>query len=355
MIIIRAEFSSKSGFGHVSRSLVLYREFKARNLDVRFAAPSILIERLIGCGLSEKELIEIDKSSVKEELRGYPHNSVLILDIFSSERLTTNLGELEDYVQTAKALGHTTIALDGFGDDSFSAHSDEFIDVLIQPYYGAETLPLPNATRVLRGGQYALIGREYYQLKLNRSSKVPKERRHVLVSLGAADPQGYTEILVDALSQVNLSELCISVVIGPDFNMESINCIESLVANVNNISLNYSPGNLLDLLSKSDIFITGSGTSRYEAIAAGIPVIFGSIIESHVHSSLCFEENTNSKYIGLFSSLGVDEFKSIFEDVLSNGFEFLSERKGDIHTNGGASVMCDEILSFLRSSNENKK
>ena len=353
MIIVRAEFTSNSGFGHVSRSLVLYRELKDRNLSVRFAAPPMLVKRLINSGLSKKEMIEIDIGSVQEELEVYPNNSVLILDIFSSERLTTNFGELEDYVEVAKKSGYITVAFDGFGDDSFTAQSSKFIDVLIQPYYGAENLPLPNTTLAIRGGQYALVGREYYQLQQNKDSEFPSNKS-VLLSFGSADPQCYTETIVSVLSEIKILGTYITVVIGPEFNTESVRRIENIVEDIENISLAYSPKNLLGLFEKSNLLITGSGTSRYEAIAAGIPIVFGSIIDAHVHSSLCFEKKTNANYLGLLSSLGNEEIKASLEDILLTDFELFSSSKDSNFTAEGASLICDKILGFLRNDNENK-
>lgn len=346
MILVRAEYSPTSGFGHVARSLVIFNELKNRNSDVSFIAQPRLARRLIESGLSEYDIFEINCDS-RDEINHIPSGAVLLLDIFSSERLMNEFFELEQYILNARNRGILVIVIDGYGDDSFSGRSKIYLDVLIQPYYGADQMKDSSCGLALRGGEYALVDPEFHKLKKERNSAFGFPL-NILVSLGAADPQGNTEKVVSALTKIDLEGILVSVIIGPDFSKEHIQRLNNIVEDRVNFVVDHAPRNLFGHFKKATLLITGSGNSRYEAVAGGLPLIFGAISSAHVGLSISFSQHTGAFYLGEFDLVDDVGMKEILENVipamLTNGHE--TSYKAPV-LESGASLICDSIQEFL--------
>jgi UDP-2,4-diacetamido-2,4,6-trideoxy-beta-L-altropyranose hydrolase len=131
--------------------------------------------------------------------------------------------------------------------------------------------PASDSVAYLEGLDYAIIRAEFDEYLVRERTVVDRARR-VLVSFGGADPRRNTVRVLDAVTRMGLSDLCVDVTVGPNFSDRD--ALEVAAAKFPGIvSLQRDPESFAALMYESDVAITGGGTTLLEAAALGIPVL----------------------------------------------------------------------------------
>lgn len=122
-----------------------------------------------------------------------------------------------------------------------------------------------------------------------------KKLKNVFISFGGADPQNYSDRLLNIISSDEYKDYKFTVVLGRAKN----NVQELLEYNkFNNIDVMYDVNNMPELMSKCDIGITSRGRTGYELAILGIPSIsMAQNKREEKHGFVCNENGFS--YIGL--------------------------------------------------------
>lgn len=217
-LLVRADADGRRGIGHVMRCLALAGAWQAAGGRVVFAShcPVAKLRRRIRA--AGPEVISLEHP--------HPHPS----------DLAATLNVLAGAASPSEnPKGHTWVALDGYHFDSAyqravrdtgarllavddQAHLDRYhADVLLNQNLHAEELDYPCApeTVLLYGCRYGLLRQEFLNQGLSLRRRIPSVARKLLVTLGGADPENATPMVIAALERLNLPGLEAKVLVGP--------------------------------------------------------------------------------------------------------------------------------------------
>ena len=145
---------------------------------------------------------------------------------------------------------------------------------------------------VYAGEKYYISGKTfmfYDPIKINNSVK------NVFISFGGADPQNYSDRLLNIVKKDEYKNYNFIVVLGrAKYNVDKLMEYNKY----ENIEVLYDVSNMPELMSKCDIAITSRGRTGYELAMLGIPSI--AMAQNHreeKHGFVCDENGFD--YIGL--------------------------------------------------------
>lgn len=90
-----------------------------------------------------------------------------------------------------------------------------------------------------------------------------------MITVGGADPNGITNTICNYIKDL---ELKFHIVIGASFEEESIKKLVKLKNFKDNINL-YFNANMIGIMNKCDIAISGCGSTLYELAVCGVPTL----------------------------------------------------------------------------------
>lgn len=125
--------------------------------------------------------------------------------------------------------------------------------------------------------------------------RIKEKVEKVFISFGGADPQNYSDRLLNIICKEEYKDYKFTVVLGrAKFNVE-----ELLKYNVyDNIEVLYDVANMPELMSSCDIGVTSRGRTGYELAMLGIPTIaMAQNKREEKHGFVCNENGFD--YIGL--------------------------------------------------------
>lgn len=266
-LLFRADAGAAVGIGHVMRCLALAQAWQAGGGHAAFAVagcPPALAERLTSEGV---ELFAVSS----------PRAS--ISDAHETGELARRLGAIwivadsydfgADYQQGLKESGARVLLIDDYGH---AAHY--FADaVLNQNVDAADGLygSREPGTQLLLGVRYVALRREFWRWRGWRR-EVPEIARRVLVTLGGSDPDNVTFKVVQALSQINVEGLEVTVVAGAtNTHYEQLQQYAEADAGVFQLERNVA--DMPELMSRADVAICAGGTTSWELAFMGVPAV----------------------------------------------------------------------------------
>lgn len=170
----------------------------------------------------------------------------------------------ENYQSRLKQAGQKLILVDDFAQGSFHA------DVVINHAPGADAAKYQGAGCALVGPRYALIRKEFFQVK-------PKQKNGALViCLGGEDSLNITRDILQTALGGKFS--AVEVVLGAAYRHTS--SLEPFLSKSVNIHQNLSAGKLAILFAESSAAVTSASTVSLEAAAVGTALGVGYYTEN---------------------------------------------------------------------------
>jgi spore coat polysaccharide biosynthesis predicted glycosyltransferase SpsG len=217
------------------------------------------------------------------------------MEEMQTQSLTAEPGSVADAGQThrlASALGAEWVVVDGyqFGTAFQKAlkqeglslltiddygHSDRYYAdfVLNQNLHATEALygQRETSTRLLLGTDYALLRREFIKCPHHRRA-IPRVAQKVLVTMGGADPENITEIVVRALDLVPIDGLEAVIVVGG--SNPHLDTLRSAVTRCRlRPELRVNVTDMAVLMTGVDAAVTAGGSSVWELALLGVPAL----------------------------------------------------------------------------------
>jgi UDP-2,4-diacetamido-2,4,6-trideoxy-beta-L-altropyranose hydrolase len=208
-------------------------------------------------------------------------------------RLKAEPGSADDFQETivlARGKQAPWVVVDGycFGADYQTALKSAGLKVLFiddnghAEHYSADLVLNQNAhanegfypsrdasTRLLLGPRFAMLRREFTEWR-GWNREIPAVARSVLVTMGGSDPGNVTERVVRAI--LGEPSLNATVVVGGS-NPHLPNLRELVAGTQRDVRLVEDVTNMPELMAKSDVAISGAGTTSLEMCFMGLPAL----------------------------------------------------------------------------------
>lgn len=269
-VAIYVNGNNKRGVGHVYRALELADEFYSKP-DIFFDINQT--DRKI-FGKTTHNLIGVNGIGELLQILEKNQYDVLINDI-----LTTSI----DYmIAIRQALPNAKLV--NFEDDGEGIYK---ADLVINALYQNTNL------------NYVKTGEKYYisskLFMFYEPIEIKEKVKKVFISFGGADPQNYSDRLLQIVSGEKYKELEFVVVLG-----RAKKNIEELMKynEYDNITVLYDISNMPEIMTECDIAVTSRGRTGYELALLGIPAI--AMAQNKREEKHGFVSNENGfTYIGL--------------------------------------------------------
>jgi UDP-2,4-diacetamido-2,4,6-trideoxy-beta-L-altropyranose hydrolase len=287
-IAFRVDASNQIGTGHFMRCLTLADELKKQGVHIRFISrnlPPHLTEMLSEKGV---EYTPLSTDATQEPIEELAHSNWLL----TSQRLDAQV--------TIQALADRTwdwIIVDHYALDErweMAVHKsckklmviDDLADrqhdcdVLLDQNYYADmqtryVSKVPTHCQLLLGPRYALLREEFRRLRQQVKPRTGKVKR-ILVFFGGVDPDNYTSLAIQALTELKIT-LQVDVVIGAQHpNREQI----QLACMAHGYTCHVQTSRMAELMAEADLAVGGGGTAAWERCCLGLPAV-----------SICVAEN----------------------------------------------------------------
>lgn len=294
--------NTKRGMGHIYRCLELADEFGVKP-DIYFDTNQTNRDLF---GETTHNLIPVN--GLNELLKVL---EVKKYDIFINDILNTSL----DYMIALKNCNPAKKIIN-FEDDGEGTY---LADLTINALYQDPTINTMKA-----GKDYYICSKTFM---FYEPIKIKKEVKTIFISFGGADPQNYTDRLLEIIKEDKYKKYQFKIVIGrAKENIEKLLEYNSF----ENIEVLYDIRNMPEIMSNCDIAITSRGRTGYELAILGIPTIaMAQNKREEKHGFVSHENGFN--YLGLnpsdlviesnldlFLKLSVEERNSIQKELLNH-------------------------------------
>lgn len=269
-VAIYVNGNNKRGVGHIYRALEMADEFYTKP-DIYYDINQT--DRKV-FGVTTHNLIPVNGiADLFEKCKNEQYT------IFINDILTTSI----DYMIGLKSVlpNAKIINFEDDGEGIIKA------DLVFNALYSKTDLK-----NVYAGEKYYISGKTfmfYDPIKINNSVK------NVFISFGGADPQNYSDRLLNIVKKDEYKNYNFIVVLGrAKYNVDKLMEYNKY----ENIEVLYDVSNMPELMSKCDIAITSRGRTGYELAMLGIPSI--AMAQNHreeKHGFVCDENGFD--YIGL--------------------------------------------------------
>lgn len=295
-VAIYVNGNNKRGIGHIYRALEIADEFYVKP-DVYYDVNQTDVQVF---GKTTHNLIPVNGIAELYEICKREQYSVFVNDI-----LTTSI----DYMIGLRSV-LPNAKLINFEDDGEGILK---ADLVFNALYSEHALP-----NVHGGEKYYICGKTFM---FYEPVKIKDDVHRVFIAFGGADPQNYTDRLLEIISKDEYKKYEFVVVIGrAKYNVDALlefNAYE-------HIQVLYDVNNMPELMSSCDIAITSRGRTGYELALLGIPSIaMAQNQREEKHGFVCNENG--------FSYIGLNPSDEIIEGTLKMYMSLSKEAREKLH------------------------
>ena len=163
--------------------------------------------------------------------------------------------------------------------DHFDMENDD-VDLIVNLINHHPTMPAPASERVCHaeGPDYAIIRRQFDAF-LQKERKFPERDLQVIVTFGGSDPGRNTIKVMEALAEPSRAIESAVIIVGSNFEHGEL--VASKAAEIScPCQVLRGIGNIAEIMSSSDMGISGGGTTMLEMMSVGTPSM---VIAQHEH------------------------------------------------------------------------
>lgn len=262
--------NNKRGIGHIYRALEIADEFFVKPdiyFDTNQTDPTVF-------GNTKHNLIPVDGIAELYQICKERQYTIFINDI-----LTTSI----DYMIGLKSV-MPNVKIVNFEDDGEGTIK---ADLVFNALFYDDDLP-----QVKAGEKYYISGKTFM---FYEPIRVGEKVKRIFISFGGADPQNYSDRLLNIICKPEYKDYQFMVVLGrAKHNVDTLMEFNSY----ENIEVLYDVANMPELMTSCDMGITSRGRTGYELALLGIPSIaMAQNKREEKHGFVCNENGFS--YIGL--------------------------------------------------------
>ena len=315
-IAMRVDASAQLGTGHLMRCLTLADALHERGARLRFI-----------CGplpATQAHLVQ-DRGY---ELASLPAEASSTETLDAAGSASALAGERWDWIVVDRyALGaawegamrrHAAriLVIDDLAD------RDHDCDLLLDQNYLPEGEAryrgrVPAGCRLLIGPWFALLRPEYRQYR-DRLVTRPQRVVRLLVFFGGTDPQGMTEMALDAVSSPELDGLLVDVVYAGEATRRSR--IEARAALRPGTTVHGPRPHLADLMAQADLSLGGGGATSWERMCLGLPSLVITLADNQRAVAAWLQAQGLARVVGDAATVTIADIRSaLIDDVRREG------------------------------------
>jgi len=310
-LLIRADASPAIGTGHVMRCLTLARAARERGMQVLFATsassePLIGRMRSAGADIHRMESNHGGAEDAAEAVALAASGGIrhAVIDGYHFDGV---------YQQAFRNAGLMTLAVDDYGHaEHYAAH------LVLNQNLGADADLYRNReedTQLLIGPRYALLRPEFVTKRPEKRS-FPRKARHILVTLGGADPENQTSRVLHAFSFLKHTDLEATVVIGSEnIHATEIDALSGKA--VFPIRVIRNAENMAQLMEQADLAIAAAGTTTWELLCMGVPIISGVIAQNQEKIAEALRNEGVAEVIGWYAHIAPEDLGARIDHVIA--------------------------------------
>lgn len=326
-IAIRVDGNSEVGAGHLIRCLALAAQLRALSREVIFigregkGSLSHLVE------MAGFRWINLDTCR---------HNSTSHLDVFEEEddakttlcaieQLSSNVdwmivdhyGIGIHWERTLRKAVRKVLVIDDL------ANRQHDCDILLDQNFveNANTRYMalvPPGTRLLIGPRYALLRSQFIERAHSSQKRKYNKVRKIVVSFGGADLPNATGRVLQAIARLDLSDVCIDVIIGAANPHSETLKIASKLFLPGQVRLHVDIDNMAELLDEADIAIGAGGVSNWERFCLGVPSLVITLAENQVAGARALGCAGYCLYIGRLDQITDDQIAAAISVLVTS-------------------------------------
>jgi spore coat polysaccharide biosynthesis protein SpsF len=325
LLLARADASPSVGFGHVTRVGAL--------LDAWTEAGGRAC--LVGHGVSGANRERLEAAGVELVAGGNPEFETRFADAAALVVDGYAFGEAE---QRRWAASNTLLAIDDLA--AHPQHADLVVNQILE--FPPERYVAEPHTRVLVGHPYVLLRREF-----RGATPRPPEPR-VVLTFGGSDPAKLSARLAAALLE-RCTET-IQVVAGSGIDPSLRAELEGLAAADARLELHVDVRDMAALLAGAALVVSAAGTTVWEAMALGVPVVTVAVADNQRPVLVGIEQRGAGLSLGWHAQLDPHAAAARIAELLA-----APERRAELARRGRALVdgrgvyrVLDALLDRLR-------
>jgi len=365
-LVIRADASAQIGTGHIMRTLAIAQGVMKQGGNVTFVTsentPS-LEERLKseGCTVHTHTFKRGSAEDAKETAR-------VAKEIDASWIVADGYAFGKEFQNVIHSANLKLLLIDDFGNiDAYDAdiilnqnisakeewYKDDASRLVDLAFSSSEESaeaddesrstrdPLARRKRLLLGTDYALIRDEFLQHDPSKRT-ISERAKEILVTLGGSDRENMTLKILRAL--LPIKDIHVTAVLGgANPHREAI---EKELQEAKNITLINNSSDMSSLMAKADLAISATGSTTWEILSMGLPLITGVIADNQEPSAKVLGEKGIAVNVGWFKDVSIPEFSSTIQRLIDskNERDALSEAGRECVDGKGMSRVLDSIL-----------
>ena len=314
-LLIRADASARIGTGHVMRCLSLVQGLHPSDGKSRLVAAEMtpaLEQRLQNAAIELSRLKTVPGSEDDAE-----QTLKIAKEIDASWIVVDGYRFDAEYQRAIKAAGFRLLFLDDYG------HSEHYsADLVLNQNLHASSACYERResyTRLLLGTRYALLRREFLAYQ-DWKRETPALGRKILVTLGGADPDNVSSLVIQAIHSLRDVETVL-VVGGSNPNIESL---RRDLTNSKTISLVVDAQNMPELMAWADVAVAAGGTTSWELAFMGLPSLVIVLADNQVDVATRLGSEGVSTNLGPFSKLRAQDIAAKMRSLLDDATRRLS-------------------------------
>ena len=258
-IFILTEAGKSIGFGHLTRCIGLYQGFKEKGVDVEIVVNADSSVDFLLKGIKYKKFDWLRKR--KDTFKSLKKVDIVIIDSYLADldfyKKVSEIVKIPVYIDDYKRLGYPR-------------------GIVINPSIYGDKLDYPKkeGVKYLLGKKYIILRKEFWNVT---KKKINKHIKNVLITFGGTNQQDLAKRIAKYLED----EFC--------FN---ISIVEP--------NKNFTAKDMLKLMLKADLCISGGGQTTYELARVGVPTIGICFAENQLNNLKFGEKEGYLKFIGWY-------------------------------------------------------
>jgi UDP-2,4-diacetamido-2,4,6-trideoxy-beta-L-altropyranose hydrolase len=319
-VVIRTDASIKIGTGHVMRCLTLAEGFRGIGADITFVCREH--DRNLCESVDQKNFtvyrlpIPLNQSS---ELDWNYHAAWLGVPWEQDANETLDILKTFDDVPDLIIVDHYALDYRWEGKLRSFAKKLMVIDDLADRFHNCDFLLdqnlyqnlesrydklVPEICHKFLGPRYALLRPEFAVNRVNTGTRTGKLKK-IFVFMGGEDPTNETHKVLDALKNILIKDISISVVLGGSDKYQ--HNLKMKFQKTHNFVFFSNIANMAELMSESDLAIGGGGVTSWERCSLRLPAIIISLAENQVGIAKNLEMAGAAIYLGKSVNVSSDD------------------------------------------------
>ncbi len=261
--VFRCDASRHIGGGHAIRCLSLAQALSNAGWNCKFAVNPGACDTIpaLRRDISEIEVLTHDPCSEAEELMACWPSGVDLL-------IVDHYGRDVHFEKLFSSWAKTILAIDDLANRGHACNLllDQSLGRRAEDYAAL----VPSGCRLLMGPQYALLRPQFSAARSRSLSKRRSIRgiQRILISVGAADPDNFTDTALEGISLAQL-DAEVDVVLGSDEKKSTLS--ERIMELEIDARIHVGVENMAELMASADLSIGAAGSTSWERCALGLP------------------------------------------------------------------------------------